>query len=168
MRTSDAALACTLQHIEYAKTKSYATLKRDDPDFIPPTSVHAQNTAARLGGELFSNGQKRDRDDAMDEDQRKSKREKTDEESDEEEMEIEDEDEPATSNQNGGMCRISTCIIIVPDVRLHCYVHPQAPSLKHLSSLQHACYVQISRRRLQTMFWQCCSNSMWHGALSLP
>ena len=87
-------LACTPpQHIEYAKTKSYATLKRDDPNFIPPTSIHAQNTATRLGGDVFANGQKRDREeDAMDQDRRQAKREKTDE-SDEEEMEIEDEDE---------------------------------------------------------------------------
>lgn len=26
----------TLQHIEYAKTKSWATLKQEDPEFVPP------------------------------------------------------------------------------------------------------------------------------------
>src|ERR1700676_1874550 len=32
-----------LQHIDYAKSKSYATLKREDPLFVPPNSAHAHS-----------------------------------------------------------------------------------------------------------------------------
>ena len=161
-------LACILQHIEYAKTKSYATLKREDPDFIPPTSVHAQNTASRLGNEVLANGQKRDREERPGEEERKAKREKTDEDSDEEEMEIDDEDEPGTNNQNGGAYRTTTCLVNPTDVRLSCYVDPQAPFRRHRSSPQHVCYVQISHKRLQTTSWQSCSNSEWHTCLLRP
>ena len=86
------------QHIEYAKTKSYATLRREDPDFVPPTSIHVKNApngklAAAAAG-ANSAGEKRQRDDRMDEDAREVKREKTDNSDDDgEEMEIEDDDE---------------------------------------------------------------------------
>lgn len=91
MRTSNPAITCTLQHIEYAKSKSYATLKREDPNFVPPTSVHAQNNANRfVNGTLGGAG----RDDRMDEDERSAKRAKIDDD-DGEEMEIEDDDDTA-------------------------------------------------------------------------
>ncbi|KAI1786692.1 RNA-binding domain-containing protein [Ganoderma leucocontextum] len=107
-------------HIEYAKTKSYATLRREDPGFVPPTSIHVKNApTGRLAN--GASGEKRLRDDRMDEDAREVKRERTDREEDEdddEEMEIEDDDEgpkqggsangqmPATSQQQSArlMC----------------------------------------------------------------
>ncbi|RDX53617.1 RNA-binding domain-containing protein [Polyporus arcularius HHB13444] len=84
-------------HIEYAKTKSYATLRREDPDFVPPTSIHAKDAPdGRLAAVANGAGEKRQRDDRMDEDARESKRERTDkDDSDDEEMEIEDDEEVA-------------------------------------------------------------------------
>ena len=86
----------TLQHIEYAKTKSYATLRRDDPDFVPPTSVHVK---------VANGGEKRPRDERMDEDVRDVKRERTaraDDDSDDEEMEIEDDEEQQAGGKQQG------------------------------------------------------------------
>ena len=96
-------LARTLQHIEYAKTKSYATLKKEDPEFVPPTSIHARDTAARLGNEVFANGEKRPRDGRVDEDERRTKRERTEESDDDagEEMEIEDDEDTGAKTKNG-------------------------------------------------------------------
>ncbi|KAH9849966.1 RNA-binding domain-containing protein [Lenzites betulinus] len=88
-------------HIEYAKTKSYATLRREDPSFVPPTSIHLKNAP---NARALNGSEKRQRDDRMDEDARESKREKTDNSDDDgEEMEIEDDDDvaakqPAPSN----------------------------------------------------------------------
>ncbi|KAL0949772.1 hypothetical protein HGRIS_009811 [Hohenbuehelia grisea] len=82
-------------HIDYAKTKSWATSKREDPDFVPPTSVHA-NGLVRTNGRPDEKKRPRDGDEA---DDRKSKREKADD--DDEEMEIDEDDEdnaPSTSN----------------------------------------------------------------------
>ncbi|EKM59849.1 uncharacterized protein PHACADRAFT_181793 [Phanerochaete carnosa HHB-10118-sp] len=84
-------------HIEYAKQKSYATMKKDDPNFVPPASIHARETATRLGNGILS-GEKRGRDDKMDEDVRESKRERVDED-DGEEMEIEDDEETGTKDK---------------------------------------------------------------------
>ena len=67
-------------------------MKKEDPNFIPPTSIHAQETAARLGSGALSGGEKRARDDRMDEDVRESKRERVDDD-DGEEMEIEDDED---------------------------------------------------------------------------
>ncbi|KAL1736021.1 hypothetical protein EV714DRAFT_233327 [Schizophyllum commune] len=72
-------------HIDYAKSKSFATLKREDPNFVPPTAVHA---SPFVNGK-DPNKRARDEDNA---DTRQAKREKADESSDEE-MEIDDEDE---------------------------------------------------------------------------
>ncbi|KAH9938320.1 RNA-binding domain-containing protein [Fomitopsis serialis] len=85
--------------IEYAKSKSYATLQREDPTFIPPTSVHAKNVT---NGKQ-ANGEKRQREDRMDEDGPQAKRERNDDE-DGEEMEIDDDDEgprQTTTNTSG-------------------------------------------------------------------
>lgn len=88
------------QHIEYAKTKSYATLRREDPDFVPPTSIHVKNAPngklASAAAGANGAGEKRQRDDRMDEDAREVKRERTDKDSDDdEEMEIEDDEDGA-------------------------------------------------------------------------
>ena len=112
MRTNDCP-AHTIQHIEYAKTKSWATLKRENPDFVPPTSVHAQNTAARLGNGVSALGDKRSRDERMDDDAREAKRERTDDDSDAEEMEIDDEEDTANRGKTSGVwlpsCRYPSC-----------------------------------------------------------
>lgn len=87
-----------LQHIEYAKLKSYATMKREDPNFLPPTSLHAQNTATRLGNGVLGAGDKRSRD-QMDEDEHDAKKERTDDDDEGEEMEIDDEEETGTKGK---------------------------------------------------------------------
>ncbi|KAG6812328.1 hypothetical protein H0H92_003412 [Tricholoma furcatifolium] len=72
-------------HIDYAKTKSYATSRKEDPSFVAPTSIHASS--------VLSQGAKRHRGDDTADGERSAKREKSEE--DEEEMEIDDEEEPA-------------------------------------------------------------------------
>ncbi|KAI0723113.1 RNA-binding domain-containing protein [Earliella scabrosa] len=112
-------------HIEYAKTKSYATHRREDPDWVPPTSIHVKN--APNSKSANGAGEKRQRDDRMDEDVRELKRERTDkddDDDDDEEMEIEDdEDAPAkpASSANG---QIPTAIQ-QPSARLMCGNLPQ-------------------------------------------
>ena len=83
-------------------------MKRENPDFVPPTSHHAKETISRLGNtSLATNGQKRQAPDRTAEDERESKREKTNE-SDDEEMEIEDdEDDTAKSS---GSCYIPSTL----------------------------------------------------------
>jgi len=84
-------------HIDYAKSKSYATLKREDPLFVPPNSAHAHSSATQNGRITISD--KRERDDDTEDDERQAKREKADED-DEEEMEIDEDEEsvqPSTS-----------------------------------------------------------------------
>lgn len=71
-----------MQHIAYAKSKSYATLSREDPNFVPPTAANASS--------ILQNGKRAREEDSAD--QRQAKREKSDEDSDEE-MEIEDDDD---------------------------------------------------------------------------
>ncbi|KAI0368089.1 RNA-binding domain-containing protein [Pilatotrama ljubarskyi] len=110
-------------HIEYAKSKSYATLRREDPNFVPPTSIHAKNApnARALNG---SSAEKRQRDDRMDEDAREVKREKTDNSDDEgEEMEIEDDEEAAkqAAPANGQV----PAAVQQPSARLMCLNLPQ-------------------------------------------
>ncbi|KAL9712656.1 hypothetical protein Ac2012v2_003893 [Leucoagaricus gongylophorus] len=71
--------------ISYAKTKSYATLRREDPNFVPPSSVHANPLLPDQ-----TNG-KRPRDGDAADDERTAKRERSDDS--DEEMEIEDDDD---------------------------------------------------------------------------
>jgi hypothetical protein len=80
------------QHISYAKSKSYATLRREDPNFITPSFAHA-STAKRVR-------------EAEELDVR-AKREKAADE-DDEEMDIDDDDEvgpttPSTSNSTSSL-----------------------------------------------------------------
>lgn len=88
-------------------------MKREDPNFVPPTSIHAQETAARL---LNGAGEKRGRDDRMDEDMREPKRERVDDD-DGEEMEIEDDEEVSSKPEASGMLRNSPSQIYASDVR---------------------------------------------------
>ncbi|KAI0751569.1 RNA-binding domain-containing protein [Daedaleopsis nitida] len=86
-------------HIEYAKSKSYATHRREDPDWVPPTSIHVKSGRPAVNGA----GEKRQRDDRMDDDVREMKRERTEKDSDDdEEMEIEDDDEGAARPTGSG------------------------------------------------------------------
>ncbi|KAJ3764120.1 hypothetical protein EV360DRAFT_77692 [Lentinula raphanica] len=80
--------------IDYAKTKSYATSRRDDPNFVPPNAANA-STLIRNGP--LDNDKKRQRE-GDDEVARQTKREKA--ESDDE-MEIDDDDEDNGTQPNG-------------------------------------------------------------------
>ncbi|KAI0265087.1 RNA-binding domain-containing protein [Gloeopeniophorella convolvens] len=93
-------------HITYAKSKSYATLRRDDPNFVPPTFAHAVSA-------------KRVRE--AEESDVRTKREKVADE-DGEEMDIDDDDEaspaaPSTSNSMSSQ--------VQPTNKLHCANLPQ-------------------------------------------
>ncbi|OJA17010.1 hypothetical protein AZE42_00604 [Rhizopogon vesiculosus] len=85
--------------ITYAKSKSYATSKKEDPNFVPPTSIHANQNAALLAKVTVSSADKRRRDEDMADGQPKSKREKSEEDSDGEEMEIDEDDDAAPSHK---------------------------------------------------------------------
>jgi len=83
----------------YAKTKSYATLKREDPTFVPPNSAHAG--ALSEFNSKFASGvslsEKRPRDDDGPAG-REAKREK--QQDSDEEMELDDDDdEPAPASK---------------------------------------------------------------------
>lgn len=97
-----------MQRITYAKSKSYATSRREDPNFVPPTAVHANQNAALLEKVTVSSIDKRRRDEDMADGQPKPKREKSQEEdsSDGEEMEIDEDEDAAPSHKPLGM-RIS-------------------------------------------------------------
>ncbi|KAF9452501.1 RNA-binding domain-containing protein [Macrolepiota fuliginosa MF-IS2] len=75
--------------IDYARSKSYATLRREDPNFVPPSSAHANPL-------LQQNG-KRPRDSDAAHAERAAKREKSDDS--DEEMEIEEEDDPGQQHE---------------------------------------------------------------------
>jgi hypothetical protein len=78
------------QHISYAKSKSYATLRREDPNFVTPNFAHAISA-------------KRVRE--AEESDVRAKREKV-ADADDEEMDIEDDDEagPASTVANSTSC----------------------------------------------------------------
>jgi len=91
--------------IEYAKTKSYATLKREDPDFIPPSVLKAQANPpiALLNSTNVNNvgeNGKRTREDDREEGRARKRPNGTQEEDADEEMEIDEEEEenPATKS----------------------------------------------------------------------
>lgn len=84
------------KHIEYAKTKSYATLQREDPNFVHPALSKKPPSESILSNGLIS--EKRAREDGDGEDERDRKREKGEDEG--EEMEIEEDDKPG-SGQDG-------------------------------------------------------------------
>ena len=96
------------QHISYAKSKSYATSRREDPNFVPPTSSHARPEAAQIGKLTVSSVDKRQRDDDTTDDRPTAKREKSQGDgSDEEEMEIDEDEENVQHAKPLGMqdCR---------------------------------------------------------------
>lgn len=79
--------------ISYAKTKSYATARREDPDFVPPTSVHARPEVSKIARVTVSSVDKRQRTEDSTPDQPQSKREKSQDDSEGEEMEIDEDDD---------------------------------------------------------------------------
>ncbi|KAH9173364.1 RNA-binding domain-containing protein [Lactarius sanguifluus] len=96
--------------ISYAKSKSHATLRREDPNFVPPNFAHASSA-------------KRVRE--AEESEARAKREKAGDE-DGEEMDIDDDDEagpPAPSTSNS-MLNIFT-VLTQPSNKLSCSNLPQ-------------------------------------------
>ncbi|KAJ7276344.1 hypothetical protein B0H12DRAFT_1084892 [Mycena haematopus] len=73
--------------IAYAKSKSYATSRKEDPSFVPPTSANASALIMQQGRV----DKKRQREEDAAEGERKAKRDKGVD--DDEEMEIDDEEE---------------------------------------------------------------------------
>lgn len=83
-----------IQRINYAKSKSYATSRREDPNFVPPSSAHARPEATQIGKVTVSSADKRQRDDDTTDARPNAKREKSQGDgSDEEEMEIDEDEE---------------------------------------------------------------------------
>lgn len=108
--------------VSYAKTKSYATSRREDPDFVPPTSVHARPEVSTIGKVTVSSLDKRLRTDDSTPDEPQSKREKSEDDSEGEEMEIdEDEDKEQQSRAPAAM----PAPIQQPSPRLLCTNLPQ-------------------------------------------
>lgn len=95
------SLACLylvyFQRISYARTKSHATLRREDPNFVPPRLVHIDRLpSSQINGKRPAEG------DAADH-ERTLKREKSDDS--DEEMEIEDDDdEDGSKTPNKTLC----------------------------------------------------------------
>jgi len=79
-------------HLDYAKTKSYATSRREDPYFVPPTAANASA--------VVTQNAKRQREEENQDGERNTKRDKSEE--DEEEMEIDDEEDSATPAGTSG------------------------------------------------------------------
>jgi hypothetical protein len=95
VRTSDTPYLVSCQihdkRISYAKSKSYATLRREDPNFISPNFAHASSAKRVREAEESEN---------------RAKREKITD-ADDEEMDIEDDDDagpPAPTTSNSTSC----------------------------------------------------------------
>ncbi|EJD01171.1 RNA-binding domain-containing protein [Fomitiporia mediterranea MF3/22] len=111
-------------HIHYAKSKSYAVLRREDPDFIPPNPV---GQSRLLNGTSASNiVEKRSREEEEEEDlasgARQPKREKPngDEDGDGEEMELEDENDSGAQEQQQQAAQAVPPVLEQPSARLLC------------------------------------------------
>ncbi|KAH7908495.1 hypothetical protein BJ138DRAFT_1174154 [Hygrophoropsis aurantiaca] len=106
--------------INYAKSKSYATSRREDPNFVPPTSIHARQNAPPTGKITISTIDKRQRDEDTADGQPQPKRERSEEEDSDEEMEIDDDEE------TGQQARTSACMPSIQlSARLMCTNLPQ-------------------------------------------
>ncbi|TDL29520.1 RNA-binding domain-containing protein [Rickenella mellea] len=114
-------------HIEYARSKSYATLRRDDPNFIPPTLSKMQNGTTSTNGISLHATEKRPREEDESADgTRHVKREKADDDDDDEEMELEDDEESAQKQTTTVQAVPPT--IHHPSARLLCTNLPQEVS----------------------------------------
>ncbi|KAJ6515945.1 hypothetical protein C8R45DRAFT_958173 [Mycena sanguinolenta] len=107
--------------ITYAKSKSYATSRREDSSFVPPTSANASALILQKGRA----DKKRQREEEAVDGERKAKRDKGDD--DDEEMEIDDEEE--TQHASGEVP------VPGPTARLLCTNLPQEVSDGVLSVL---------------------------------
>jgi hypothetical protein len=87
------------QHIEYAKTKSYATLQKEDPNFVHPSLSKQPSPATALANGVAAEKRAREDDDTDGERDRKRGRPENEEETDE--MEIEDEEGRPQGDANG-------------------------------------------------------------------
>jgi len=112
-------------HVDYAKTKSYATLQREDPNFIPPTAANASSLVTQNG--------KRPRDGDTGDSDRHSKREKADDS--DEEMEIDDDDEKNEKNDLSAAPSSVPAQVQQPSLRLLCTNLPQVVTNDVLSVL---------------------------------
>lgn len=92
-----------MQHIHYAKSKSYATLRLEDPNFVPPNTANASSLLTQSG--------KRQRDGETGGD-RPPKREKGD--GSDEEMEIEEDEE---SQQKDTSTSYSDIIVLLHNIQ---------------------------------------------------
>ena len=134
------------KRISYAKSKSYATLRREDPNFIPPNFAHAAS-AKRVREAEESNV--------------RAKREKV-ADADDEEMDIEDDDEagpPAsTTTSNSTSCSSSTVINLCNDVFAFTIVH--SAQVQPSNKLQCSNLPQeVTNGVLAVLFQQCVSTS---------
>ncbi|KAG6337353.1 hypothetical protein ID866_1726 [Astraeus odoratus] len=108
--------------INYAKSKSYATSRREDPNFVPRTSVHARPEIAQIGKVTVSSADKRQRTEDSTDGQPQAKREKSEEDSDGEEMEIDEDEEKEHQNRTEATLPAPTQ---QPSARLLCTNLPQ-------------------------------------------
>ncbi|KAF8487569.1 RNA-binding domain-containing protein [Gautieria morchelliformis] len=86
-------------HIEYAKTKSYATLQKEDPNFVHPSLSKNPPAASSLANGLSVEKRTREDDDVETEPDRKRGKYENEEEMDE--MDIEEEDGRPPGDANG-------------------------------------------------------------------
>ncbi|KAJ7638764.1 hypothetical protein FB45DRAFT_903746 [Roridomyces roridus] len=110
-------------HIDYAKTKSYATSRKEDPSFVPPTSANASALLVQKGR---ADKKRQREEEETAEGERKAKRDKGDD--DDEEMEIDDEEDK--NEHASGEVPVSH-----PTARLLCTNLPQEVSDGVLSVL---------------------------------
>ncbi|KAK7061674.1 spliceosomal protein [Favolaschia claudopus] len=111
--------------ITYAKSKSYATSRREDSSFVPPTSANASALLMQKGRA----DKKRQRDEEVADGERKAKRDKGDDD-DDEEMEIDDEEDAQQNASAAGEVPVAG-----PTARLLCTNLPQEVSDGVLSVL---------------------------------
>lgn len=128
-----------IQHIDYARSKSYATLQREDPSFVPPTAANASALVSQNG--------KRQRDGDIGEGDRQPKREKGEDNEDEEEMEIDDDDESPLKTDTCTSCYLVLFICICFTNLSLRKLSPQQLCHPRSINLQLASCVQISHRR---------------------
>ncbi|KAI6003942.1 hypothetical protein EDD15DRAFT_2385051 [Pisolithus albus] len=108
--------------ISYAKTKSYATARREDPDFVPPTSVHARPEVSKIARVTVSSVDKRQRTEDSTPDQPQPKRDKSQDDSEGEEMEIDEDDD---KEQQSRVLASMPASLGQPSPRLLCTNLPQ-------------------------------------------
>lgn len=112
-------------HVDYAKSKSYATLQKEDPKFVPPTAANASSLVTQNG--------KRPRDGDIGDSDRHLKREKADDS--DEEMEIDDDEETPRKNDSSAAPSSVPTQVQQPSLRLLCTNLPQVVTNDVLSVL---------------------------------